>query len=458
MQHAMKMVFGVIVSCILLVTTAGATIQDNNTNQSTEFIRMQARVGSSDSTDAIVYNPAGTVWMEDGSFAAAHNQTLPKDYSHFFGGKQYETTTLTPFCPSLFYLKKTGNWSAFASTAIHGGGGSLTYENGTMYGKAMVGLVHKELAKEGVTDLDAALQKVTQAIEGFPEGLPENHPLLEKLKKQQATLMGAKGMRDLGVTLSTAETQLTQIYPGLTVGGAYRFGDRFSASLGMRVIKGKFGVSIGKGTLLDLQADATGFAPIVGLNYRPTDSLTFALRHEFKTPLTFSYDALEGNPVLVKMFSELMGGDEDEFQRDLASMTAFGFAWMVRPDLKIASDMTIAWHRDADQEGNEEEYSEGYEFAIGAEWFVNDTWTVSTGYSYCDSGSDMDTLLALQPKLNVHAIAGGFRFAPTENLGLQFGLSRYFYMDHTVHEDTPYEIEYKKDLLIFALGVDYRFD
>ncbi|MCW7755107.1 hypothetical protein OOT00_14055 [Desulfobotulus sp. H1] len=405
----MKPIVKIAVLSTIVFVMAGnvfATLLDNNTNLSTEFIRMQARVASADSTDAVVYNPAGTVWMDEGSYGAMHNQSLPKDYTHFYGDRKYETTTLTTHNPSLFYVRKASNWSAFAGIAVHGGGGTLDYNNGTILGDI------------------------------FDSQFPGNN-----------------------LNLGSAKTSMTQMYPGLTIGGAYQIGEKLSLSLGGRVIRGMLSFKIDKGSILDLDAEATGFAPIIGINYRPVESLNLSIRHEFKTKLDFEYNTLRGAALIPgqldmgHVFAQMMGGDDQNFRRDLSALTAFGFAWMVRPDLKLAADLTIAWNRDINQEGKEDNFSEGYEFAMGVEYFMNEKWTLSAGYSYSHPGDDMEQLFPLQPKLRYHGVAAGFRYAVNSKMGFQFGANRLFYDDQTDQKD----ITYQKDLLILSLGLDYRF-
>ncbi|TWI77448.1 long-subunit fatty acid transport protein [Desulfobotulus alkaliphilus] len=420
----MKPIVKMAVLVTIVFVTAGnvfATLLDNNTNLSTEFIRMQARVGSADSTDAVVYNPAGTVWLDEGSYGAMHNQTLPKDYTHFYGGRKYETTTLTTHNPSFFYVRNAGNWSAFGGIAVHGGGGTLDYNNGTILGTALPAVFQNQAMPQPVKD-----------------------QILSSLQE---------------LNLSSAKTSMTQMYPGLTIGGAYQIGEKLSLSLGGRVIRGMLAFKIDKGSILDLDAEATGFAPIIGVNYRPVESLNLSIRHEFKTKLDFEYNTLRGAALIPgeldmgHVFAEMMGGDDQNFRRDLSALTAFGFAWMVRPDFKLAADLTIAWNRDINQEGKEDNFSEGYEFAMGVEYFMNEKWTLSAGYSYSHPGDDMEQLFPLQPKLRYHGAAVGFRYAVNSKMGFQFGANRLFYDDQTDQKD----ITYQKDLLILSLGLDYRF-
>lgn len=114
--------------CLLIFPMGvSATFIDNNTNLSAEWTRMQARTGSFDSMDAITYNPAGTVKMEDGFYLSLQNQVLPKAYSHKYNGEKYEADNTTFFVPGFFAMNKKGKWSQFAGINVIGGGGSLEY-------------------------------------------------------------------------------------------------------------------------------------------------------------------------------------------------------------------------------------------------------------------------------------------------------------------------------------------
>ena len=94
------------IACFTLSPTVSATIMDNNTNLSAEWTRMSARVASTNSMDAIIYNPAGTTKFEDGVYGMISNQFLPCDYSHEYNGTERNTTTLTYLVPGFFVLKK----------------------------------------------------------------------------------------------------------------------------------------------------------------------------------------------------------------------------------------------------------------------------------------------------------------------------------------------------------------
>ena len=66
------------VAMVMLVQMAFAGGLLTNTNQSAQFIRMMSRNASTD-IDAVYFNPAGLIKMEDGWHFAFYSQTIFQD-------------------------------------------------------------------------------------------------------------------------------------------------------------------------------------------------------------------------------------------------------------------------------------------------------------------------------------------------------------------------------------------
>src|SRR6056297_3657571 len=86
-----------------------------NTNQSAQFIRMMSR-NASTGIDAVYFNPAGLIKLEDGWHFAIHNQiifqTKPVD-SNFplLNDGKYEGEVNVPFFPTAFAVYKMEDWA-----------------------------------------------------------------------------------------------------------------------------------------------------------------------------------------------------------------------------------------------------------------------------------------------------------------------------------------------------------
>ncbi len=105
-----------------------------NTNQSAQYIRMLSRNASLD-VDAVYFNPAGLVYLEDGWHFAAYSQTIfqtkPVD-SEFplLNDGYYEGTVNVPVFPTAFGIYKMDKWAFSLGVGPNAGGGSAVYERG----------------------------------------------------------------------------------------------------------------------------------------------------------------------------------------------------------------------------------------------------------------------------------------------------------------------------------------
>ncbi len=102
---------------------------DNKHNYSAEYIRTLNRNAATDSADAVAYNPAGVMRMEDGLYLNLSAQYPTKTYSNTVGGIDYEDDEPN-IIPGLFALYKKDRWAGFAAFTIPAGGGTIKYERG----------------------------------------------------------------------------------------------------------------------------------------------------------------------------------------------------------------------------------------------------------------------------------------------------------------------------------------
>lgn len=105
-----------------------------NTNQSAQFIRMMSRNASLD-IDAVYFNPAGLIKLEDGWHFAAYSQTIlqkkPIDSGFpLLNDGYYEGVVNVPVFPTAFAVYKMDNWAFSLGIGPNAGGGSASYERG----------------------------------------------------------------------------------------------------------------------------------------------------------------------------------------------------------------------------------------------------------------------------------------------------------------------------------------
>jgi long-chain fatty acid transport protein len=105
-----------------------------NTNQSATWVRLPSRNASLEN-DAVYYNPAGLMKLDNGFHFSLNNQTIfqtrtvESTYPYLNSGT-YEGTVTAPFFPSIYAAYKIDKFAFSVGFMPIGGGGGATYEDG----------------------------------------------------------------------------------------------------------------------------------------------------------------------------------------------------------------------------------------------------------------------------------------------------------------------------------------
>jgi len=385
---------------------------ENKHNWSAEWVRTLNRNAATDSSDAVAYNPAGVMKIDNGFYLNVAGQYALKDYSNTFLGTKYETDE-PDFVPSLFALYKQDKWAAYGAVTIVVAGGKIDYEHGDT---TTFGLAQQILA---ATALDTLL---SHRIEGEAYSI------------------------------------------GYTFGGAYKINDMFSVSLGARYVdasrefKGNavLGVAAAPGVFdttfgVDYEETGHGWGGIIGVNVAPLEALNIGLRYETKTSIDYSTHVTQDDIGIVT----------EGFQRnrDLPALLGLGVSYKFTPKIRVEANLTYYFNEDADwtnnpvTSGDETKKDDGYDIGIACEYTFNPKWKASVGYMYTDVGIDPDDMSIETPELDAATFAGGVAFKPTPDWDINLGILKTFYGDAT----TSSGIFYEKDVIIIALGVQYKF-
>ena len=256
---------------------------------------------------------------------------------------------------------------------------------------------------------------------------------------------------------------------GYTIGGAYAINDMISVSLGARYVDASrefkgfatLGVAAAPGAFdttfdVDYEETGDGWGGIIGVNVAPTEELNIGLRYETKTSID-----LETSVTTNTLPGALNGLITDGFKRnrDLPALLGLGVSYKFTPKIRVEADLTYYFNEDADWEnvpitsGDETKKDNGYDIGIAFEYTFNPKWKASVGYMYTDVGIDPDNMSIETPELDADTIAAGVAFKPTPNWDLNLGILESFYKDDT----TSTGIKYEKDVIIIAIGVQYKF-
>ena len=411
----MKKLFVSLCVAGLIVSSASSLFAggiENKHNWSAEYIRTLNRNAATDSADAVVYNPAGVMKMEDGLYLNLTGQYVIKDYSNTFAGTEYDADD-PDFIPSLFTLYRKDKWAAYGAVTVVVAGGEVDYKDGN---------ITTFLLGQGLTSV-------------------------------------------LGGSLSDHRFKGESYFIGYTLGGAYAINDMVSVSLGARYVDASREIK-GHATLLgtaigdirpavDYEETGDGWGGIIGINIAPTEELNIGLRYETKTSIDLKTDVKKdtvpgGLPGLV---------DGSKRNRDLPALMGLGVSYKINPKTRVEANFTWYLNNDADWDdnlvtiGDETKKDNGYDIGIACEYTFNPEWKASVGYMYTDVGIDPDNMKVETPELDANSIAGGIAYKATPSLDLNLGILYVFYKDAT----TSTGIKYEKDVTIIGTGIQYKF-
>jgi long-chain fatty acid transport protein len=409
---------------------------DNKHNFSAEYIRTLNRNAATDSADAVVYNPAGVVRMDDGFYGNLSGQYAFKKYTNTVDGVELQSDE-GDFVPSLFALWTKDRWAAYGAFTIPAGGGSVDFKDGSATTVAIA---------EGMID---SFNIVSNAL-------------------LAANMLTPYSPYD---TIRDMDIEAESFYYGFTLGGAFAINDMFSVSLGGRYIDAKkidakgsvtVGASAGTGPLgsfSDVTADveyedtATGWGGVIGLDVAPCERSNIAIRYESAVALEFETEQKRDTLEAMDPTGVGLVVDGAKYDRDLPALLGFGASYQFTPELKVDANLTWYFNSSADWDGAEDLVDDGYDVGISFEYAFLPQLIGSVGYMWTETGIDADYMTPESPELDAHSIAGGLKWVAMPALDVNLGVLKTFYQDDT----TTWGVKYEKDVIIVALGVQYKF-
>lgn len=431
---------------MILSTTAFAGGVVNKTNWSAEYIRTMNRNAATDYADIVFYNPAGTVHMDRGGFLNVSAHYFPKLYEHTisssaipFGGIEGKYESDEPsIVPGLFTVYNAGRWALFFGVSNTVGGGKVIYEDGSL------------------TTVAIGTQVMNFA----------NNQLL------------AGGVPPTGIynTIKSQEIEAESMGPGYMIGGALQVTDQFSLSMGVRYIdaqksaKGKVTIAnVGnpiphlnddRTGVVDYKMDAQGVGAIFGINFRPSRDTTIAARYETLTSLRYSYTVKEDNLNILALQGITTGTTVRE---DHPATLGLGVSHQFSPKLRAETNLTYYFNNDADWEGAQRYFKNGFDAGVAVEYAITPELLGSIGYLYTSIGmkskyaNEFTANLPENPNLDAHSIGLGGAYKVNPNLDLNFGLGGVFYVDDDISVQPIGDVDYEKTIYFVAFGIQYKF-
>ena len=397
----MKRLFFVFIAASLgIFAKAGGLM--TNTNYHIAFDRMFAR-GATFDIDAAYSNPAGLAWGHEGWQLSLNfqkpwqNRDIEANVPNYLAypalgyqgvniDQKYNGKASAPIVPALFASYKHDRWAVSTMIGIVGSGGFVKYEEGIpMFNLMTMGKIFEKTVPTPVT--------------------PDKYGIDSEVKGKQ------------------------YIYGG-QLNFTYKILDCLSAAVGLRAnyydgynrgyVTATTLPALGSKQLMDLQLDVIqrgwGVAPIVSLDFHK-GPLTLAARYEFRTKINTTNDteslnvtmndqktdikamaAQYGNAATLAGLSTSMGEamaskikdfmPDEKVRYDMPSLLVVAAQYEITPKLRAAAEYNFFDDKNAKMANNRQDDLEHgtHEILLGAEYDINDKFTVSLGGQRTDYG------------------------------------------------------------------------
>ncbi len=484
-----------------------------NTNQSAAWVRTMVRDASTDA-DAVYFNPAGLIKLDDGFHFSLNSQTIfqnkdvTSNYMFLTGTpKKFHGEVKAPVFPGFYAAWKKNKLAvSFGFNPIGGGGGAEFKSGLPSFEQPLSDLVP---ALSGLlAPMDSALKVPAPYGYGFNPNLSEltgysgdiyfkgtsvffGYQLGVSYKINE--MFGVYGgiryvsakntykgyIHDYQIQANPA-VQPAPIY-NLPEAGSYKPGDY------LRAVSQVYGLPMAQiGQLqtaaamldvatADVEVDAeekgSGITPILGVNIALNENLNIGLKYEFKTKIDLKqtvFDGKDGGGMFVQ---------DSTVHSDMPAMISAGVRYRFIPKMSVSAGLHYYFDKNANYGKTSDATGElvsndkvidnnYYELALGLEYNITDKLLVSGGYLYAKTGVSEDYQSDLSFSLTSSSFGFGFGYKFTDNLMVNLGGSYTAYQEsekNYIHNmsltNMPIEVTdtYYKDNIFFGIGLDFSF-
>ncbi|MFC2132312.1 OmpP1/FadL family transporter [Bacteroidota bacterium] len=421
----------------------------SNTNQSANFLRMLARNASTD-VDAVYYNPAGLVKMQDGFYLSLHNQSLFQtqtitNNSVLLNKNEFVGDVKAPIYPSFFGVYKKGKLAVSLGFGIVGGGGSAIFENGIPSAESVVAMLPGFITAAGIPTDQYSVSINFDAMSVYYGG---QIGLSYALNKMISVSAGARYVyAKNNYTGAIKDAMVNPQHPLINPTGGMMSAETFFTMLQNPLYAANVADQ-------ELDAVQTGSAitPIFGINLSPVKRLNIGARYELGTKLELENDTPHD---VNNMFP-----DGVVHRNDIPALLGIGGSYYITKKLKTSVSYTTYFDKDADWEGRETLVDKNtYDVAVGLEYLLNKKLVVSGGFSSSKSGVTEAYQSDMSYALSSNTIGFGFGYKASKKLSINVGGMLVIYQEgeHSPDYGIGSAVEnLEKSTSGFAIGLCYK--
>ena len=487
-----KLLLSIAATLAVLPAFAGGLM--TNTNQSAAFLRSVAR-GTTLDSDAVYYNPAGTVFMKDGwhigisDQMALQTRSTTSTFAPFAMGannngsatKEFKGSVFSALIPSLHLTWKKNRWAVMFGVGVNGGGGTIKYPGGLASFERMFATLPLQMSALGVTadayDANMLLKgssmtlafnvggafRITdwlsvavQVRVGYTSNGYTGH-----IKNISFYQVGSKTPTNaydfLNPILSPKIGQLDAAYQQYVNAGAGETPEALEYKSTHDELQGKLDM-VGD-HILDVKQTGFSVSPIIALAFH-YDKWDASIRYEFEmgTKLKTKSAAVSANdPVINAIFPN--GATVKAETPALLAVAASRWCGPVK--------ISLGWNHYFDKQaqnsfsnvvrGNTNEY------LAGVEWQINKRWLVSAGAQRTQFNLKENNYSDMNFSISAWSVGTGLAFNITEGIRLNAGFMYTAYDKGVTAKGIDaatgleYKDVYKRTSISWGLGLDLYF-
>ncbi|MBM3284731.1 MAG: hypothetical protein FJY81_02565, partial [Candidatus Aminicenantes bacterium] len=317
-----------------------------NTNQSALFFRFPSRNASTD-LDAVYYNPAGLVKLQDGFHIAVHSQTIFKEKTVennflFLNDPTYLGKTTVPVFPNFYAIYKKGALALSFGFGPIAGGGSADYAEGLPSFEYDISMLPALLSAAGLptSKYSAEISFNGRSVYyGFQ--LNASYALSD-------IISAAAGVRYI-YAVNTYEGEIRDIQINPTFPALGWTGQMRSAPAAFNTLYTATGnpaflyyAAATSDKAVDVKQVGSGFTPILGLHLSPTENFKVGLRYEFNTQLTLENQTTKDD---TGMFP-----DGKKERNDIPAVLSIGADYALAPNFRASASYSHFFEKMANWE------------------------------------------------------------------------------------------------------------
>lgn len=437
-------------SALLFATNTFAGGYLTNTNQNATFGRNLSQEAQIDITSTYA-NPAGVGFLNPGWHFAFGNQsawqtrTIESTFGNDLfkngtingkdnvsGPKTFKGTAIAPFIPcfDLAYVKD--RWSLALHFAISGGGGKCEFDDGLGSFESQVAIL--PILANAISPGAVAGYSFDTYMKGrqyyFGTQLNGSYKVTDNLnlalglRMVNASCAYEGYVKNIGVKVNTP------------AGVVPMTAAQFLNNAGL----GEMAAMVGD-RVLDCTQSGTGFTPIIGIDWRLNDQWNFAAKYEFKTRLR-----LKNSTVTAADGTQMNAGvaeysDGVSVVADIPAILYLGAQYSPLSNLRFNAGGHVFFDKQATQHSDRHKKLDGpgWEVLAGAEYDINDIFTVSAGWQNTNYGlgKNSEFITDMSFVTNSNSIGLGARIHVSKKVAIDLSYFKTFY-SHYKREQADY--------------------